>query len=523
MTFAEEKKYKELLSSVNGDETKAFDLWLRWKCLTDLYFLGCKIFGWEKSIDKTGKRKRVDPSFHRWLAHLLQKPEDKLILLPRGHLKSTWVKAAIVQDILRNPNIRIGLFSVSSRLVEQQLADIKRMFCTPLLLRLFPDIIPKPGKDYKNWQKSTADLLTIKRDKTSQSGALQAEQITALGSGAKITGMHIDKAYVDDIIDPSTVTTAEQMKKSEEWWEYIQSVLEIDGITTMVGTHYHWNDLYAKIIREKQFKRRNIYKRSAIENGKVLYSSWFTLEDFEKIKKRQSNYIFSCQYLLNPVPKEDQIFPAPQPTFATLPADKYTYYITLDPAATTEAYSDETGMIIAAVNKINQIFIIEALRFKKKGNEIADILIQKCMQYKPLRVGIEFGLQEHLRYIIETRKSAFEQSHKVSVPLNIVSIPISRKMSKGARINLTLGAFIREGKFLINERCIDLLGEMDSFTGKGNERDNLVDAAAMIFSVIDQFSYRYWVKSSYLGGDMRTFFDIFKDNNSYEWRKEFIA
>ena len=297
MTQKDKKKYNEILEKV-GDKEKAQALYLRWKCLTDLYFLGTQVFGWERSTDKSGKRKRVDPKFHRWLAGLLEREEDKLILLPRGHLKSTWVKARIVQRILQCPNIRIGLFSVSARLVEQQLADIKMLICTPLLMRLFPDLIPNPGKDYRNWEKSTANMLTVRRD-PGLGKVPQEPQVLALGSLAKITGMHIDEVYADDIIDPSTVTTVEQMRKSEDWWAFMQSILEIGGITTLIGTFYHYADLYNKIIRDMQFHKKNIFVRAAIENGKILYSSWFRHKDFERIKKRQGNYIFNCQYLLN--------------------------------------------------------------------------------------------------------------------------------------------------------------------------------------------------------------------------------
>jgi len=405
--------------------------------------------------------------------------------------------------------------------MEKSLVSIKLMLSTPIIQRLFPDIVPAPGKNYKNWERSTANLLTTKREEE-DSKALGADQVEVLGCGSGMTGLHWDEIYLDDIIDPKTVTTAEQMEKSEVWWGYCQSILEVTGTITVIGTNYHYNDLYSKITRERQIAKEHIYKRPYKENGKILYSSWFREKDYEKIRKRQTNYIWSCQYELNPNPKEDQIFPPPQPVYTQLPADEYSYYIAIDPAATTEAYSDETGMVIAGVNKINQVWVVEALGFKKKGNEIADILIQKCLQYKPVRVGIEFGLQEHLRYIIESRKASWEAVHKETVPLNIFSVPISRKMSKGARINWTLGAFVREGKLYINERCTDLLHEMDHFTGKGNEKDNLVDATSMIFSIVENFAFQYWAEPQNFQTGM-TFLDLYKDDDSYEWRKEFAS
>lgn len=509
-------------------QDKATWYYLRYKAQTDLFFLGYHILDWKTpKKNKTFKRrkngmKRIDIKFHRWLANFLQIDDDLLCLVPRDHLKSTWLKLDLVRQILNNSYVRIGLFSVSAGLGRDQLKDIKNTLMNPMLRRLFPDILPPRDK----WEKDDRDTLTILRP--DKNLILQGPQITVRGTGGTITGHHVDIAYLDDIIDPSTVTTPEQMKKSEDWWAYIQSVVENSGIIKVVGTHYHYNDLYSLMIKNKHFDKKRIVRRPAIENGKVIYSSWYTKKDLGQIRLRNSSYIFSCQYMLNPIPKEDQIFPPPQPTFIPpIPKDEkgYKYYITLDPAATIKSYSDETGMIIAAVNHLKQIWIVEAIGMKKKGNEIADILIRKCVQYKPEKVGIEFGLQTALQYIIEQRKDAYQIQNQIEVPLYIEPIQVSNKMSKGARVNHTLGAFIRARTVFISEYCRELLAEMEHFTGKGKEKDNLVDAASMLFQLIDGFSFRYFKPKNFGPKTYGEMFDrLFKEQEKgYSWRKEFIA
>ena len=488
----------DLLEQLDGDAEKATHFYIRWKCLTDLFFLGSEVLGWGKSTDSSGRRKRVDPVFHRWLANLLQQENDKLLLVPRLHLKTTWVKARIAQRIVQNPNIRIGLFSENPRVVKGSLKHIKAILAQ--MQPFFPDIIPVPGKDYKNWAKSTENELTIKRDPSLGYVPEEMPQITALGAGAEVTGLHVDEIYADDPISKDTVTTAEQIEKSLDWWRFMQSVLEMGGLTTMTGTFYHYNDLYNTIIQEGHFPKKNIYIRPAVENGEILYKTWFTHKMLERLKKIQGNYIFSCQYMLNPTPKEDQIFPPPQPVYHTLPADKYQYYITVDPAATTKTWSDQTAFVVAAVNEGKIIYIVEAFGVKKPGNEVADLLIRKCIQYKPVKVGIEFGLQEHLRHIISARVADFEAASGLKLGINIEPIPISRSLSKADRINMTLGSFIRQGKVLIHDSCTELIRQMDSFTGKGKEKDDVVDAASMLFAVIDGFARHNWLDNRYSEG-----------------------
>lgn len=519
MTGKDKEKYDSILEDVK-DEGKAFDLWLKWKALTDLYFLGSEIMGWRESRDKSGRKRRVDPVFHRWLAGKLQREEDTLILAPRFHLKTTWAKLRIVQIILNNPNTRVLLASIGSRLAEKELADIKGMFATPMLRRLFPEIIPNPKKDYKGWEKSTANELTMRRD-PSRGYVPQEPQITAVGMGARITGLHFDWAFVDDILDDSTVTTPEQMEKTEDWWAYLQPILESDAVTIMTGTRYHQSDLYGKIIEEKQF--RHVFTRAAIENGNIIYKSWMTQKALDRMRKRMGEYKFSCQMLNNPMPMDERIFVAPFPQYSELQEGEYSYYMTVDPAATTNKWSDESAIAVGALNERDALFIVECTGYKVPGNKLAEILIQKVLQYKPVRVGIEFGLQEHLRHIIELKVNEYERVHpgvELAALHNIMPVKISRTHSKAQRIRSSFGAFVAERKCLINIACTKLMRQMEFFTGQGKEHDDLVDAASMLFSVIDRFAQHYWVEPQFRKGMT---LDYFFPKKKAGWESRFVS
>ena len=519
LTVTERKKYYEFLDEYK-DEDLAFLQYTRWKCLTDLYWFGSEFYGWKDSVDpKNHRRKRVDPVFHRWLAREIQRVGDKLILVPRLHLKSTWVKLDIVRKILLNPNKRIGLFSVASRLVEKELVEIKHLFSKPELREIFPDIVPDPGKEFRGWEKCTSNELTLKRDHSTGEKIPQESQITVLGSGARMAGLHMDIAYLDDIVDQDSVKTPELIKKTLDWWAYIQSIMELGAEYCITGTRYGRFDLYHTIIQEKQVD--HVVVRQAIENGKVLYSSWFDKKKLAKIKRRQGNYIFSCQYLLNPVAQEDKIFPGNQPIYHKLPPGEYSWFMAVDPAPTVEGYSDETGIVIGAVDKQKMLWIHEAIGVKLPGGKLVDLLIRLAVKYKLTRVGIEFGLQTHLQYILEHKIAEYERQNGIRVHFNTVPVPISRKHSKGDRIHLTLGSFVREGKCFVKDDQIDLIHEMDFFTGKGKEKDNLVDAAAMLFYIIEDFNTGYMTTLNLK--PKGTFWDIFEASKKegYRWRDVF--
>lgn len=514
------EKYKEILARCNHDEELATDIFIGWKCKTDLYFLATEILGLSKAREKN--RNRLDPVFHGWLAGKLQPNVDRLILVPRGHMKSTFMKIKVVQLILQNPMIRIGLFSRTASLVEEQLADIKRLLSTPLLRRYFPDLLPEPGLNYKNWDRSTLNQLTVRR--SPDWGRIpQEEQIEAWGMGATITGRHYDVIMLDDILNEQSVSTLEQIMKVRDYYSYLQAIKEPDGFEQIVGTRYHYADLYGTIIKEGWFKR-HVYTRQAIENGKPIYK-FFTLKNLEKIKSRTSAYIWSCQYENNPIPKELQVFPPPYPMFTNLPEGKYAYYITVDPAATTKTHSDYTGFVVTGISDSGKMYVVEAIQVKKKGDEIADILIGLVAKYKPTRIGIEFGLQTALSFIIQAKQKDYEARTDTILPMPIHPIKIPRNMSKETRIERSLGSFIRDDRIIMHVNTSDLQRQMEHFPRA--EHDDLIDALSMQFQLIERFRSPYWDEVMYESGRHgRSFFDLFGrpwDDQGTNWETRFVS
>jgi hypothetical protein len=515
----EERKYKEFLEET-GDDEKARTLYVRWKILTDLYFFATEVLGWKEV--KKGTQNKIDPKFHRWFCNILEKDdgEDRLILVPRYHLKSTFIKLKIIQDVLRDPNTSILLGSRTTTLTKQELLWIRRVFATPILRRLFPDIIPDPGKDFNNWEKATETELTLCRP-NADAFIEQGPQIYCAGMGTTITGFHPKKVYLDDIIDDSTISSLIENKKAHDWWVYLQPIAA-EAPITITGTFYHYLDLYNTIIRNGSFGK-NVHIRGCKENGKYIWS-YMNDKRFNKMTKEMTPYAISSQMFNKPIPEEDKLFPEPQPLYKNLPPGKYKYYIAVDPAATDNPWSDDTGLVVGAVDEINNLWIVEATGIKKNPNAVADFIIQKYLQYKPLRIGIELGLQNSLQYLLEVKRQIYENTNKVRLPIVVVPVSVSRKKSKVQRISMTLGAFMREGRAKISENCKELLDQMHYFTGRESDKDDLIDAASMLFSTIETFSQFYWFQPQ----EMRqpawgySFQELFKPKIP-EWDEKFVS
>lgn len=523
MTTSEQKKFDEISAEVK-DPDLAGKLFMRWKVLTDLYFFGSEVYGLNKAKGLNG-RYRLDPKLHRQMASLLEDEEDRLLLYPRLHMKTTWAKLSVIQRVLRNPFVRIGMWSRTSKLIRKELANIKNTFASPILRELFPDIIPDPGKNFNGWEKSTMDELTIFRDPELGSSP-QENQIEVWGIDATVTGHHYDVHYYDDIINEKSVTTPDQVEKVETWWQHIQAIKELMAVEKMTGTRYHLRDVYGLIMQEGHFGN-NFIVRKAIESGKPIYS-FFSLKDLEKIKKRMGAYAFSTQMMNDPVPQEDRVFSPPYPMWSEtmIDAEDQIFYITIDPAPTTRKSSNFTGVCVASVPQKtkSKLFFHRAYRVKKDPAELASHIVDLIYMYKPRRVGIEYGLQGALQYLIDIKMKEREKTGDSILRPLFVPISIAQG-AKADKIRRTIGAFIRDSRAYFKPEMRELFMQMDSFNPHSKDNDDdILDAASMMMQTVEYFAPSQWenVQEYQFGQNGYTMETLFKKAPKSWWGGKFV-
>lgn len=483
-------KMDELREQLEGHpkiEEEVYRLWMRWKCLTDLFFFGAEVMGLREARDPKSGRNRLDPKLHRQMAKELESLQDTLQLYPRGHMKSAWLKFRIAQCVLQNPSGRYALWTKTTSLARKELKAIKGILAQPILQYLFPDICIPP----KKWERSTADMLCMMRPEADY--IPQEGQVEVWGIESVVVGHHYDGHFYDDILDDKTIRTAEQIEKLESWWQHVQAIKEAHAFEKAIGTRYHYHDLYGRIEAEGYFDR--VITRSAIENGKPIYS-FFTLKVLEKLRKRMGDYVFSCQYMNEVVAMHDKIFVPPYPKY-THKINKPTWYITVDPA-TGRQYSNKTGICVACVEENQSMaYFEEAYRIDAMSNEVADEVVKKIIQYQPDRVGIELGLQQALKPLIDFKLQEREKYDKVYIPRpTFIDIPTSfGGMSKAQKISRTLGAMVRDNRVSFRPGLNDLFHQMDFLNpNSDSNEDDIVDAAAMMMMIIPNFhTSRWWM------------------------------
>ena len=175
---------------------------VRERALNDLYFFAClvnpgymygqihrEIFSWLQEYNLYGAHDEIT--------------SNKLIMLPRAHLKSHMVATWCAWIITRHPEVTILYVSATSELSQTQLYAIQNILGSSVYMRYFPEYInPQEGKR-ERW--STMKLV-IDHERRSQEGIRDATIATA-GLTTNTTGWHADIVIGDDLVVPENAYT----------------------------------------------------------------------------------------------------------------------------------------------------------------------------------------------------------------------------------------------------------------------------------------------------------------------------
>ena len=134
-----------------------------------------------------------------------KEPDGRIDLWSREHYKTTLIGfAGVIQEILCDPEITIGIFSHTSSASRKLLGQIKReLESNEKLLQLYPDVLWHDAKERKHaasWSESTG--ITVKRQSNPKELTVEAHGLI----DSMPTGRHFRLMLFDDVITQNEVT-----------------------------------------------------------------------------------------------------------------------------------------------------------------------------------------------------------------------------------------------------------------------------------------------------------------------------
>jgi len=347
--------------------------------------------------------------FHQDLLAFQSAAKDaRLQLAPRGYGKSTILTIArAIFEILRNPNIRILIASNTQLQAEVFLREITSH------LALNERLISTFGRFEGDHKWDTREIIVAPRTSPAKEST-----ITCVGVGGPVASRHYDLIICDDIVDEETARTEVQREKVRTWYyKTLLPCLEPDGRIFLVGTRYHYLDLYGHLLKNELADKHQII-RAIAPDGTTPWPEKFSLEWLERRKEQTGSIIFASQYQNDTELMKGEIFREEWFRFYEDEPDweAMDFWIGCDPAATKadvlltgrKAESDYWTIVVGARKKDSQgeyerhVYVKELWRARCTKQEYIDELRRKVERYQPQRVLIEtVAAQEYLAQDVE--------------------------------------------------------------------------------------------------------------------------
>ena len=323
---------------------------------------------------------------------------NKLMMLPRAHLKSHMVATTVPWLIIRHPEMTSLYLSATAELAETQLFDIKNILESDVFMRYWPEYIhPDVGKR-ERW---SSKKVIIDHPKRKQEGVRDATIATA-GLTTNTTGWHADVILADDLVVPENAYTEEGRDLVAKKTSQFTSIRNTGGFTLCCGTRYHPSDQYKKFkeaayqdyddegvelgkvpvwsIKEYPVEEQGVFlwPRTIREDGKAF---GFNKRELAKIEAEYDDQVqFYAQYYNNPNdPGSDRLshdkFQYFNPKFLQKESGGWRYngnklniYAAVDFAYSLESRADYTAIVVIGMDPDGNIYVLDIDRFKSTKN-----------------------------------------------------------------------------------------------------------------------------------------------------------
>lgn len=329
-----------------------------------------------------------------------QGSSNKLIMLPRAHLKSHMVATWVSWMIMRHPDITILYLSATSELAETQLYDIQNILSSKKFMAYFPEYInPQKG----NREKWNTKKLIIDHPARKYEGVRDATIATA-GLTTNTTGWHADIIVADDLVVPENAYTEDGRESVKKKTSQFTSIRNTGGFTMACGTRYHPNDIYATWkaqryeiyneegeidsyrpvweVREHAVEENGIYiwPRVVREDGKAF---GFNNQELARIRAEYEDRVqFFAQYYNDPndpgsqrITRDkfqyfNQKYLRRDSGYWAYNGNKLNIYAAVDFAFSLSKEADFTSIVVIGIDSDRNIYVLDIDRFKT--DKIAD-------------------------------------------------------------------------------------------------------------------------------------------------------
>ncbi len=317
----------------------------------------------------------------------------------------------------------------------------------------------------------------------------------AAGIGGPITGRGADLLIIDDPIKNRQDANSQLYR--DHVWDWYRSTaftrLMPGACQVVIQTRWHEDDLAGRLL-DQEGQQWDVLELPAIQDGQALWDAWYPLEVLEEIRQTIGPREWSSLYEQKPAPDDGAYFKRKWFRRFAAPPDRANLRIYgASDYAVTQDGGDYTVHLVAGVDPVGDIYILDIWRGQTETAEWIEAFIDLVQEWKPQLWAEESGqilksvgpfLEKRLveRNVYVTRDQYASAADK---PTRARSIQARVQMGKVRLPTTEAGeALLSEclrfpaGKHDDQVDCLALLGRMLDDMGIGREFAKLEPRAA---------------------------------------------
>lgn len=236
-------------------------------------------------------------------------------VMPRGSLKSTIITKHLNTWLTLRQFYKFGYDGYRTLLAgnthtnsKKKLQGIRGMFDqVDLFKALFPEVLPKRGRDGSKWSDEAACI--------NRKSAFDESTFEVGSLNTKLTGRHYNCICEDDTTAPDademstdmTRPSTETIEKAIGFHQASMPLFVPKGfrISIVVSTRWAMYDLIQRVQDEEDYY---VFDVPAAIDGKPVFTCFYDEQTLATIEKRIGSYMFSCLYLNKPIDDSLRVF-----------------------------------------------------------------------------------------------------------------------------------------------------------------------------------------------------------------------
>lgn len=352
---------------------------------------------------------------HPWLydrcREVEMEPDGHIDLWARAHYKSsTLTFAGAIQEVMRDPNVTIGIFAFNKPVAQAFLSQIKREFESNDFLReAYSDVLWDDVNEAPQWSKDRG--IIVKRTSNPKEATIEAHGLV----DGQPTSRHFALMIFDDVVTRESVTNSEMIRKTTEAFELADNLGTTEGARKwIIGTRYHFGDTYGTLI-ERGSAIPRLYP--ATHNGHIDGRPVFLSPETWEKKKRDQRSTIAAQMLQSPAAGNESTFrPEWFRSYEVRPAIM-NVFIMVDPSLGRTKSSDRTAIAVIGMDPQKNFYLLDGYRHRMSLSErwtaVRDLYKKWSRAPGVYYVGVgyeRFGQQsdlEHFKMRMEEEKIDF--------------------------------------------------------------------------------------------------------------------